>query len=805
MSEDIKERENKIYLNATINEVFATTELVQYYQNPSDKPIEVQIQLPIKEDINLSKFEISMNNKKIISKLLEKEKVKEKYTDAISKGNTAIMSDYSKKFKSYNINIGNLNPKESLCLKTIYNQPISSYDMSYQYIIMKDFPSFVFNNKDNEEDDNEDDEEEEEEDKKHKKNLKEIVINVNINAFSKITRLITNFENKDKNNLTISYNDNYTEAKISNKIMNKKKKSKYAIDLHILFRTIDINKPNLFYQYNPILKKHSYCLNYLYSSDVIEKMINIPEKPDEDDKVSYYTKYQKDLINEEPALFIFLIDQSGSMSGTPIDLVVKSLLIFIQSLPKESYFQLIGFGSSFKKYNESPVIYNTDNINKIKKIIKKLEGNMGGTDIVEPLKDIFNNREMYEKINLSKNILLLTDGEVEDKNECFNLIKDNCKMFRIHSIGIGSDFDKELIKLSGKYGKGSSNFVENLKNINNVVIKILNSCLRPYLYDIDLDFLNMKKEEKETIFVKVDKYIYQDEIINYSFILNEDQKASYIDSQKNICKFNVEFFKNKEKIKKQCEFNKLMNLPEGDNMTKIIIDKYLKNNSNLNEKTEIELAKEYEVLSKNTSLFAEISNEETQKNELINVTILSKNSRSYTCRGIAPRPQFGNKAARCSYGGFIAFRRSSRPKPVISSDSESYSEEDDNALENSYDNQKDEVNELAKSEEDEENECEQDITDLIISQNAIDGFWSKNNETIKVEKLLSEKIRNNVKKICKDIKDKEKTYYTILVIYFISTKYKTKIGEYKLVINKAKNYLKSININYDDNVSKINK
>ena len=183
MLEDIKEKENKIYLNATINEVFATTELIQYYQNPSDKPIELQIQLPIKEEINLSKFEISINNKKIISKLLEKEKVKEKYTDAIAKGNTAIMSDYSKKFKSYNINIGNLNPKESLCLKTIYNQPISSYDMSYQYIIMKDFPSFVFNNKDNEED--EDDEEEE--DKKVTKNLKEIMINANINAFSKIT------------------------------------------------------------------------------------------------------------------------------------------------------------------------------------------------------------------------------------------------------------------------------------------------------------------------------------------------------------------------------------------------------------------------------------------------------------------------------------------------------------------------------------------------------------------------------------------------------------------------------------------
>ena len=778
MSKDIQEKENKIYLNATINEVFATTELIQYYQNTSDNPIELQILFPIKENINLSKFEITINDKKVISKILEKEKAKEKYSDTIAKGNTAIISDYSKDYKSYNINIGNLNPKESLCLKTIYNQSISSYDMSYQYIIMKDFPSFI--NEENDEDE---------------KINPEIILKININTFSKITRLITNFKKKD--NLTISYNDNYTQAKIDNKIIKESKK--YSIDLYILFRTKDINKPNLFYQYNPTLKRHSYCLNYLYSSDNIKKLINIPEKPDEDDTISYFTKYQNDLINEEPALFIFLVDQSGSMNGSPIDLVIKSLLIFIQSLPKDSYFQIIGFGSNFKKYNKSPVIYNNENITNIKKIIKDLKGNMGCTDIVEPLKDIFNNKEEYEKINLSKNILLLTDGEVDNKNECFNLIKENCKMFRIHSIGIGNDFDKELIDLSGKYGKGSSNFVEDLKNINNVVIKILNKCIRPYLYDINLNFLNMNIEEKESIFVKIDNYIYQDEIINYSFILDEEKKIKYINSQNDIFKFNIEFFKNKKKIENKFEFKNILNLNEGDNMTKIIIDKYLKNNSNLDEKTEIKLAKEYEVLSKNTSLFAEISSEITQKKQLININILSKNSNPTTSniyyRGM---PRNGNKAARCSFS--YGARRCRMPIPNSSSENSESSNSNDSEKKSSNDNKSEKENE-----EENENINEIDVIDLIISQDAIDGFWNKNDETIKVEKFLSEKIINNVNKICSEIKniEKEKIYYTILIIYFISTKYTKNIEEYKLVINKAKKYLKSFNIIYDDIISKI--
>ena len=50
-----------------------------------------------------------------------------------------------------------------------------------------------------------------------------------------------------------------------------------------------------------------------------------------------------------PALFIFLIDQSYSMEGNPIDLVSQALKLFLQSLPEGSYYQLIGFGSDYIK------------------------------------------------------------------------------------------------------------------------------------------------------------------------------------------------------------------------------------------------------------------------------------------------------------------------------------------------------------------------------------------------------------------------------------------------------------------------
>jgi hypothetical protein len=87
-----------------------------------------------------------------------------------------------------------------------------------------------------------------------------------------------------------------------------------------------------------------------------QKPIPLPEKPDTDLDMNYYQKYQSNEKTDTPSLFIFLIDQSGSMAGSSMRLVSESLLFFLQSLPKDSYFQLIGFGSTFKKINDKPLL-----------------------------------------------------------------------------------------------------------------------------------------------------------------------------------------------------------------------------------------------------------------------------------------------------------------------------------------------------------------------------------------------------------------------------------------------------------------
>ena len=81
------------------------------------------------------------NNKKIVSKLLEKEKAKEKYSDTISTSNGALIS-YNSDFET-KICLGNISSGEEVELKLYYFWHIINKDLSYQANFPIKFPDFI--------------------------------------------------------------------------------------------------------------------------------------------------------------------------------------------------------------------------------------------------------------------------------------------------------------------------------------------------------------------------------------------------------------------------------------------------------------------------------------------------------------------------------------------------------------------------------------------------------------------------------------------------------------------------------------
>lgn len=96
-----------------------------------------------------------------------------------------------------------------------------------------------------------------------------------------------------------------------------------------------------------------------------------------------------EVIGDNPAEFIFLVDRSGSMGGKPIKMAAEAVMIGLQSMPSGSFFNVVSFGSDFKLMFPESVEANQENIAKAIGDLETFDADMGGTEIFKPIKAVY--------------------------------------------------------------------------------------------------------------------------------------------------------------------------------------------------------------------------------------------------------------------------------------------------------------------------------------------------------------------------------------------------------------------------------
>ncbi|EAR91786.2 type A von willebrand factor domain protein (macronuclear) [Tetrahymena thermophila SB210] len=254
-----------------------------------------------------------------------------------------------------------------------------------------------------------------------------------------------------------------------------------------------------------------------------------------------------DHLNSSRSEFIFLLDRSGSMSGQPIQKACEALILFLKSLPIDSYFNVVSFGSSHEKLFQTSIKYDTNSLEKAIKIIKNYTADLGGTEIYKPLQSVFKETKID---GYNKQIFLLTDGEVESPKEVVKLIKKNNKYNRINSIGFGSGADKYLIEESAIAGKGISKIVDLQCDLSEIIIEMLSLCITPTLDQFQINYDN---NIFESTYPSMTNFpcVFKDEVLNIHFFFKPTLDCSSLtESQKQI---SIEYFdsRKKQKIQKQ--------------------------------------------------------------------------------------------------------------------------------------------------------------------------------------------------------------------------------------------------------------
>ena len=845
--EELSQKYNTININTHINELICQTEVIQYFKNSRETAVELEMVIPQLSDINITRFEVIKKDQKIISQLLEKEKAKEKYNDTISTGNSSLIS-YNEN-NTTKICLGNLPSGEEIELKTYFFGHIICKDLSYQAKFPVIFPSFLI------------------QDSKSEGNIENYSYNksvvqgkININTSSKITRLIiSGSKNFDK--IEKKYSDDKRNIDIEICKYNFSDKDIPGI---ILFRTENIYEEKLYYQYNPNKNESYYMLQKALFIPELKK--ELKDEIDENENIDYISLIKNNEEEKEnPEIcYIFLLDQSGSMSGNRIELCSKALLLFLQSLNEKSYFQLVGFGSNYEYYSEKPLEYNKENVKNLMEKIRNLKADKGCTYLYKPLENIYNNK-IYEEYNMKKYIILLTDGELHDKEKVLNLIGSKSDEFIFNSLGIG-ECDKDLIQRTALSGKGYSYYIDDLNQLNSVVISLLDR-VKEY-FTINCTTTNKKPLIENDNKYTIEKY----DFFNYGFILDEKDI--------NNIEFNINI-KGKKDIKISFDKNRIIRLNEGDYLGKLIVDKYLKSNIQKDTKIKIKLSKEYNILTDETAFYAKILNDTPLKEKMDKITNEDKQANNNITQSQSKsdkeeekidniirskkyeydkrkqqeeekrrrEEEMGRRYKECEKIGRTnnerrrheeerrrrceeeMRRRHEEEMRLIRCEEEMRRRNEEGMRRIDKDRWRHEekirlINEERRRCEEKKMKCKRldnndnkevkeeknkevknekleiNFDELILSQDVIEGNW-ENNSQVQIIIINEKEIFEKIKKIAEDKGIKEENgIITLFVLYYIYNKKKEKLAELKFVINKAKKYLKKLfNLDYE-NISK---
>jgi Ca-activated chloride channel family protein len=187
---------------------------------------------------------------------------------------------------------------------------------------------------------------------------------------------------------------------------------------------------------------------------------------------------------------IFFIDTSGSMSGTSIEQAKAALLLALNRLTAQDRFNVIQFNSVTHVLFSQAQPVTPQTLRKAVHYVDNLKAN-GGTEILPALKMALRGSAPASHL---RQVIFLTDGQVGNEDELFEIIRTQLGASRLFTIGIGSAPNSHFMRKAAEFGRGTFTHIGSTSEVKAQMDAIFRKLERPVLTDLRVDGINDQVE-----------------------------------------------------------------------------------------------------------------------------------------------------------------------------------------------------------------------------------------------------------------------------------------------------------------------
>ncbi len=449
-------------VNAEITAFVASVAVRQEYQNPWEVKIEAEYVFPLPEDSAVTDFVMVIGERRIRGVIREREEARRIYEEARRQGHRAALLTQERP-NIFTQKVANIEPGKEIDVEITYFHPLHYSEGEYEFV----FP---------------------------------MVVGPRYNPPG----------DRDGIGATGREGRGASGQKVEVAYMKPDERSGHDIGLSVKLaagveleklyspthavevRREEDNRATVSLRANDSIPNRDFVLRYRLAGERLRSVL-LTNRGDKGNTFALLLHPPATIAQSErmPREMIFVLDCSGSMSGTPIAKAKQAVTRCLKNLDKDDTFQVIRFSEQASEFASAPVAASGENVRRALSYVARLEGE-GGTNMIEGIKAALDFPHEEGRLRV---VSFLTDGYIGNEDEILAAIHERLGDTRIFSFGVGTAVNRHLIESMASFGRGAVAYVGLEDSTGREVDRFFELMARPCLTDVEVDWGGMQVKD----------------------------------------------------------------------------------------------------------------------------------------------------------------------------------------------------------------------------------------------------------------------------------------------------------------------